>query len=441
MRTLHTKFLLAAALLTTSTALHAARFWPTSPLIQIGDDTDIFFDGSASMSLNDNLFSSENKVSGTSLTLSPGLTLEYAKDSPLFVTASFKRSQVSYYGSGNLSRLNNSQDSIGASVFIDQGGPLKLTLSSNYNEAARNDNLTQQGIDGKTIGETLVRQGNYTHSITADYRLTEKINANLTIANNYNRYLNPTKIRVYDLPPDNPSDYHDTYNTNSLSEINTKSVTLNVTYQAPGDNITYGFKYSHDQNDFSPAAYFDYYTKTSTTNTVRPTAGTTDIVKSAKDFYGLTSSGKLTRSGKLSLTGSLGFSSSSTSQYDGGGSKLSGLSYNINLKHQLTDWVSHGIDLARSTAPTPNGTDSDTKTYGYTVIYSATDSLSLNFHVSKSDVAVGTTTVATMDYNLAAVYNYNRYLNFSATLDSLKTDIGSSSYLSNSFVIQASFRY
>lgn len=438
MRSLRPKFLLAAALLTTSSALQAARFWPTSPLIQIGDDTDIFFDSSASLSLNDNLFSVENKVSGTSLTLSPGLTLEYAKDSPLFVTASFKRSQVSYYGSGNLSRLNNSQDSINGSVFIDQGGPLKLSLSSGYNEAARNDNLTQQGIDGKTIGETLVRQGNYTHSITADYRLTEKINTNLTLANNYNRYLNPTKIRTYDTVI--LTDYVDAYNTNALSEINTKSVMLNVTYQAPGDNITLGVKYSHDQNDFTPAAYYKFDTQNPPVVTSRSWV-TGDVIKSAKDFYGLTAAGKLTRSGKLSLTGSLGFSSSTTTQYNGEGTKLSGLSYNINLKHQLTELVNHGLDLARSTAPTPGGADSDTKTYGYSVGYTATNSLSLNFHVSKSDVAIGTLGVTTMDYNLAAVYNYNEHLNFSATLDSLKTDIGSTNYVTNSFVIQASFRY
>lgn len=440
MRTLHPKFLLAAALFTTSSALHAASFWPTSPLIQIGDDTDILFDASASLNLTDNLFSGENKVSGTSLSVSPGLALEYAKDSPFFVMASIRRSQISYYGGVNLSRLDNSQDTISGRVYIDQGGPLRITLNSSYSESARNDNLTSQGIDGNTIGETLVRQGNYAHSITANYRLTEKIGADLTIANSYNRYLNPTKIRVFDVPPDNPSDYHDLYNINSLSEINSKVVMLNFTYRAPGDQITYGFKYTHDQNDFSPSAYYDYYSKDGTTITTRPKVGT-DVVKSARNFYGLTADGKLSRSGKLNLNTSVGFSSSTTSQYSGAEGVISGLSYNINLRHQLTDLVSHGLDLGRSTSPTPNGTDSDTKSYGYSVNYSATDSLNLNFHAGRSDVAVGTATITSTDYNLSLVYNYNSHLNFNASLNTMETNSGNTSYRSNGFVMQASFRY
>ncbi len=437
MRSLHTKFLLAAALLTTSSTLQAAKFWPTSPLIQIGDDTDIFFDASASLSLNDNLFSSENKVSGTTVNVTPGFTLEYGKDSPLFVIASLKRAQINYYGGNNLSRLNNYQDTISGTVFIDQGGPLKFTLKSDYSESARNDNLTQLGIDGNSIGETLVRQANYNHSIKTDYRLTEKTSANLIIANKYNRYLNPTKIRTYYTPP--APAYVDTYNTNKLSEINTKSIELVLTYLPPGDLITYGLSYTHDQNDFSPAFYYESIQDGPAT-TSRPSANS-DVIKSVKDFYGFTATGRLTRSGKLSLNTRFGFSSSTATKFDKSNSKLTGLSYNFDLKHQLTDLIEHSISVGRSTAPTPNGADSDSKTYGYTISYSATDTLVLNLHLNKTDVVVDPSVITTMDYNLEAVYNYNSHLNFSAVLDSLKTSIGATSYQTNSLVIQASFRY
>jgi hypothetical protein len=442
MRSLRPKFLLAAALLTTSSALQAARFWPTSPLIQVGNDTDIFFDGSASLGFNDNLFSQENKVSGTSLTLAPGFTLEYAKDSPFSVTANFKRSQISYYGGGNLSRLNNSQDTMSGTALIDQGGPLKLTLSSSYSESARNDNLTSLGVDGTTLGETLVRQGNYTHNIKADYRLTEKINSNVTIGNSYNRYLNPTKIQTPDASP-NPNNYFtDTYNTNALSEINTKSVALNLTYQTPGEQITYGFNYSHDQNDFSPAAYYRYVYNVPPVGPVTSRSWVTgDVIKSAKDLYAFTASGKLSRSGKLSLNTKLGFSSTNTTKFAAASTTLSGLSYNIDLKHQLTEVVDHSLSLGRTTSPTPSGEESLAKSYSYTVNYGATDSLSLNLRLSKSDVLVGTTAITTMGYNLGAVYNYNSHLSFNATLDSLQTKLSTSSYRANSFVIQASFRY
>ena len=53
-----TKFFLAAATLLGTTAfVNAATIFPTSPLIQIGDDTDIFFNGSLSFDLKDNLYS------------------------------------------------------------------------------------------------------------------------------------------------------------------------------------------------------------------------------------------------------------------------------------------------------------------------------------------------------------------------------------------------
>ncbi|NBX01377.1 hypothetical protein EBR11_02450, partial [bacterium] len=74
-----------------SAGLKAVNFWPTSPLIQLGYDTDIFFQGSASLNWTDNLYSLSNKTSAFSYTLRPGFVLEYAKDSELSAELSISR--------------------------------------------------------------------------------------------------------------------------------------------------------------------------------------------------------------------------------------------------------------------------------------------------------------------------------------------------------------
>ena len=439
MSVLRTQFLLAAAVLLTTGTLRAVSFFPTSPLIQIGEDTDIFFDAVASLSSTDNLYSSTNKVSGTSLSLAPGFSLEYAKDSPIYATATMQRAQVRYLGASTLSALDSSQDTITGAVFIDQGGPLKVTLRSSYVESTRNDNLTSLGIDGSQLGETLVRQGNYLHDLKLDYRLTEITFVGLSFTNSYNRYLNPVVIKTETgaLPP--LAAYNYNYNTNGLSEINTKDIELRATYQYPGDRLKYGFTYTHSQNDFSAAPY---YSGTS------PTGGTTtravDIFKSVKNVFALNTTGALTRSGKLRADASVGFSTTTVSDRVAGDTKNSGLTYAIGLKHSLTDLINHEINLSRSTATTPDGADSQTNSYVYAISYSASDSLSVNFRLSKSDVDAGPTQISTLGYNLGAFYNYNSHLNLSASLNILDTQFPGESgkdFQSKGLLIQATFRY
>jgi len=427
MLTLRPKFLLAAAFLTTTAALSAASFFPTSPLIQIGEDTDIFFTANTSLNITDNLYSSATKTSATSYTLVPGFSLEYAKDSPLYATASISRSLVRY---ASISKLNNSQNTIDGAVIIDQGGPLKAILRSSYHESARNDNLTSLGIDGKAIGETLVRQGDYQHSLKLDYRLTEKILTGVTFTNSYNRYLNPVTI----IDPNNS--LNSIYNTNNLSQINTKNIGLAATYCPPGDLITYGLTYSHAQNDFSPAPYL------STNNVLRP-AG---IYKSTQDNFNLTASGSLTRSGKLSLSGSLGALSSKTLSKDTavGDTKSTDLSYAISLKHNLSEFINHEINLGRSVSPTPSGTNSQTSTYGYSISSSLNDSAAVSFNITKASTAVGPTKIESLNYGASATYRMNAHLNFSANLSMGDTKFPGNSVQNSQtkgFILSADFRY
>lgn len=429
MLTLRPKFLLAAAFLTTTAAkLSAATFFTTSPLIQVGEDTDIFFTTNAALNITDNIYSSTNKTSATSYTVTPGFSLQYAKDSPLYATASISRSLVRYAG---ISKLNNSQDAIDGSAVIDRGGPLKVTLRSSYHESARNDNLTSLGIDGKAIGESLVRQGDYQHSLKLDYRLTEKIFVGVTFTNSYNRYLNPVTI----VDSNDPTNL--VYNTNSLNELNTKNIGLTATYNPPGDLITYGFSYSHVQNDFSPAPYL------STNGAPR----TVDIYKSTQDSLNLTASGSLTSSGKLNLSGTFGGLSSKTFNRNptAGDTQSTGLSYSLALKHNLSESINHDINLSRSVAPTPSGINSQTSTYGYSISCTPTDSTSVSFNIARADTTVGDTKVVSLNYGLGATYRMNSYLNFAANLSIADTKFPKattpSDFQTKAFVLSADFRY
>jgi hypothetical protein len=82
------RFLIAAACMAVGPSLGAANLFPTSPLIQLGNDTDIFFDSSFALDITDNLYTTANAVSATSWTVTPGLALEYGKDSSFAVTLS-----------------------------------------------------------------------------------------------------------------------------------------------------------------------------------------------------------------------------------------------------------------------------------------------------------------------------------------------------------------
>ena len=69
------RFLIAASALTVTTLVQGANWVPTSPLVQIGNDCDLFFDSSAYLEVTDNLYSGAVKKSATSWLVTPGLSL------------------------------------------------------------------------------------------------------------------------------------------------------------------------------------------------------------------------------------------------------------------------------------------------------------------------------------------------------------------------------
>jgi len=431
-----TKFFLAAATLLGTTAfVNAATFLPTSPLIQIGDDTDIFFTTTLSFDVKDNLFSVADKKSAALVTFTPGFDLQYAKDSPLSANLKATRSFLRYNKS-EFKDLEQGQDNISASANYETGGPLTVGVSTSYNESARNDNLAGiLGADsGQVLGATLVRQASYAHSLNVGYKLSEKLNLKVGFTNSYNHYLNPIKTKTQSPP----GTENINYNTNTLSEINTKSIPISLNYKSPSEKLEYGLNFTHDLSNYSAAPYFS-------TSQVLPSGPVTNNPrppgqeKFTKDFIGLTVNGQPTSSGKIRITTSVGYF---TSDLDGVSNN--GLSYNLSVSHNLTEKFTHELNLVHDVSASAAGGSTTSDTMGYTVSYALLEDLALSFHALKSKVVSGTTEVNTLDFNAGFNWKYNKYISFAATIDTLDSKVKNSpasNFKANSFNLSSTFRY
>jgi hypothetical protein len=416
------RFLLAASALTVSTLVQGANWVPTSPLVQIGNDCDLFFDASTYLEVTDNLFSGSVKKSATQWLVTPGLALEYGKDSALSVEFKASRSLVHFNGA-QFAGLEDDRDALSLAVTFADGGPLKLSLNSSYRVTARNDDLQLQGVASSVIGATLVRQGNYVHNFRADYKLTERLSVGLGYVNSFNQYLDPVTI----------VNSSSTYNTNPLTELNTQSMPLSFDFQA-FEKLSFGLVLQHDVTDFSAAPYLD------TSGTPRPAL---DHQRLEKDFYGLTAKGQLTESGKLNGVVRVGFNrynfDNTEAQTDP--------SYSVSLSHVLTERLSHSLTLGRDiNAATTNGR-MENISYNYGLSYAAAEDLDFSFSVAKSDVEVAAnsllTTIDTTTYILGASYKYNSHLSFQANYNftDAKASNASATFNANTFSVSASFRY
>lgn len=419
------RFLIAASALTISSLAQAANWIPTSPLVQIGNDCDLFFDSSAYLEVTDNLYSGSVKKSATSWLITPGLALEYGKDSALSVEFKAGRTFVNFAGS-EFSGLEDSRDALSLGVTYADGGPLKLSLNSSYRVTARNDDLQLQGVNSSVIGATLVRQGNYVHNFKADYKLTERLSVGLGYVNSFNQYLDPVIIVNAGLS---------TFNTNPLTELNTKSMPLSFDYQA-FEKLSFGLVLQHDVTDYSAAPYLS----SGPGSSARPAL---DHQRLEKDFAGLTAKGQLTESGKLNGVIRAGFN---RYNFDNTGAQTDP-SYSVSLSHVLTERISHSLTLGRDIAPSTTNGRLDNVTYNYGVSFAAAEDLDFNLSVSKSDVEVTAnslvTTIDTWTYALGASYKYDSHLSFQANYNftDAKASNASSTFNSNTFSVSAAFRY
>ena len=412
------RFLIAASALTASALVQGANWTPSSPLVQIGNDCDIYFDSAASLEVTDNLYSSSTKTSATSWMVTPGLLLEYGKDSALSATFSAKRTFVNFTDSA-LSDLEDSRDALSLGIRFADGGPLSLSVDSSYRVTARNDDLQMQGLGG-ILGATLARQANYSHAFRADYKLTEKLSIGLGFTNTYNHYLDPTITGTAG---------NFAYNTNTLTELNTKSIPLSFDYQA-FEKLSFGLALQHDVTDYSAAPYFSQATPT------RPALTNKQLVK---NFAGLTAKGQLTESGKLNANIRVGYSQY---HYDSAAND-SDLSYAVSLNHVLTERLSHSLTLSRDVTASSTNTQMATKNYTYGMAYTASEDLNFNLSATKSDVFASTSQVDTYVYSLGADYKYSKHLTFQAsyTMNDSTASVATSTYTSNAFTLSAAFRY
>ena len=412
------RFLLSASALTVSALAQAANWIPTSPLIQIGNDCDIYFNATASLEVTDNLYSSSTKTSATSWTLTPGFALEYGKNSAFSANLSVNRTFVNYAASSQ-SDLEDSRDAVVARFNFADGGPLALSFDSSYRMTARNDDLQMQGL-GVLLGATLVRQANYAHNFKADYKLTEKFSIGLGYGNTYSHYLDPVKTG---------NSPNSVYNTNQLTELNTKSIPLSFNYKA-FEKLSFGLALQHDVTDYSAAPYF------SELGTPRPALTHKQLTK---DFIGLTANGQLSESGKLNGNIRVGYSQY---HYDASPND-SDLSYAITLSHTLTERLSHSLTLTRDVTASSTNTQMASKNYTYGLSFVASEDLNLNFSATKSDVLSSSSKVNTYVYNLGADYKYSKHLTFQGgyVMNDSKASVAGSTYTSNAFTLSAAFRY
>ncbi len=416
------RFLIAASCLSVATMAQAANWLPSSPLVQLGDDLDIFFDSSVALEMTDNLFSGSAKKSASDWAVTPGFSLEYGKDSALSINLTAKRSYI-YYNEAEFRSLEDSRDALSAAIRYADGGPLSVNLDSSYRVTARNDDLLQQGVTHAQLGPTLVRQANYSNGINLLYRLTEKFRASFGYTNTYNHYINPVKVES------SPGSGAFNYNTDALTELNTKSIPLTIDYQA-FEKLSFGLALQHDVTDFSHAPFYSSYMAPT------PLAHT----KLNKDFAGLTVNGQLTESGKLNGTIKAGYA-----QYGyETGAKLNDPSYSISLNHSLTERINHSLTLSRDVSASSTDSQMKTQSYTYGVNFSAAEDLTFNLSATKSDVLSASTQVNTMTYMLGADYKYSSHLSFQASYnltDSKTPSTPSANYTSNMFTLSAAFRY
>ena len=376
------------------------------------------------------------------MTFTPGFDLQYAKDSPLSANLKASRSFLRYNKS-EYKDLEQGQSNISASANYETGGPLVVGVSTSYNESARNDNLASiLGADsGKVLGATLVRQANYSHSLNIGYKLSEKLNLKVGFINSYNHYLNPVKTSTTTVAPITLIETTDiAYNTNTLSEINTKSIPISITYKTPSEKLEYGLNFTHDVSNYSAAPYFR-----TTQQTLPLLPGVTNVPRPAgqqkftKDFVGLTVNGQPTSSGKIRITTSLGYF---TSDLDGVSNN--GLSYNLTVSHNLTEKFTHELNLVHDVSASAAGGSIKNDTIGYTVSYALLENVALSFHALKSKAVSGTTQVDSLDFNAGVNWEYNKYIRFAATVDALDSKVKNSpasNFKANSINLSTTFRY
>lgn len=362
-----------------------ASWLPDSPILQVGDDLDIYFTAKARFEYESNIYLGTNAQGGASWVLGPGFTADLAKEANFSSSLSWRRDFVRYFDS-SLRGLDDERD-VGVATFTyDGGGPLSFQLQANYGEDARN--TAETNVFSSAPG-TLLRSTSYSQSATLGYRFTEKLVASLVALHSSNRY-DPVLVTAATAgPPPTAA----VYNTDKLIESDGWTFPLDVRYQVSSRlNVGFAFEHGHINLREARGAVANPFLSRGFT----------------KDFYGVTFSGQPTASGKLDATLRAGILRTA---FDGGADARNSGSCSLVLSHALSDKLSHSLAVSDIAAVAVNGSRTRGQTASYTMNYLMNESFRASAYAAFANSLVESigpqpeTTVRSGSYGINATYS------------------------------------
>ena len=130
---------LPISLLVAASTVHAG--WvPDSPLVQVGDNLDIYFTLKGKATYDSNIFlgsAAGLPPGGLYWSLGPGFDIDFAKESNFSASVSLRRDYINFLDSAQRG-LDDQRDNASVNFSFDTGGPLTVSGSAGYVESASN---------------------------------------------------------------------------------------------------------------------------------------------------------------------------------------------------------------------------------------------------------------------------------------------------------------
>jgi len=155
-----------------------------SPLVSIGDNADIYFNGSSSLRWDSNVFRDESDdIDDLVLTLSPGLELDVGRGASDADLTFFTRYDIVRYD--DLDRLDTELFSFGGDG-VYSGNRLELSASINFNESKTNSGDT----GNNPLVDDLIEFDTLRASTQAEFDFSSKISAGAGVRYSEREYKN-----------------------------------------------------------------------------------------------------------------------------------------------------------------------------------------------------------------------------------------------------------
>jgi hypothetical protein len=168
----------------------------SAPLVSIGDKLDIFFNGSVTGRYESNVFLNEaTKTSDYSFIISPGIEIQYGRNTATTVSFIFREDIIQYVDNSNLNtNLSN--------VFLNaahQGGRSTISADFSYRQLSQNS----QNIN--VVGD-LVRRNKLETGVLYAYNISPKTDVELGFRYQYEHFVNFQNLfndrAIYTVPLD-----------------------------------------------------------------------------------------------------------------------------------------------------------------------------------------------------------------------------------------------